>query len=342
MAKHGVLLSYRSSVLIITLSLLRYLLGSPENVLVRSYKRSFNGFAARLTDQEREELSNMKEVVSVFPSRTLQLQTTRSWDFMGFSEKIGRNSTVESDIIVGVIDSGIWPESDSFKDEGFGPPPKKWKDVPPFATVRRRRGRASTPADSNSIPNHFPSSASPPNSSFPARSTLFKVLGDLAGNLNLADSQVRESGRGRCYSPLGGGAPSPAPYGGKRRAVRTKLIGARYYSSTESARDDTGHGTHTASTAAGNAISDAFGVTRVSIPRGVQEEPSSAVWSKGGMGDDPSCEVACYNWGRGYPSSGVEYIISSISRGVEYYLPPYISRGGVFYLPISRGEAFLL
>ncbi|VVA29792.1 Hypothetical predicted protein, partial [Prunus dulcis] len=101
--------------------------GSAENLLVRSYKRSFNGFAAKLTDQEREKLSNMKEVVSVFPSRPLQLQTTRSWDFMGFNEKVKRNAGVEGDIIVGVIDSGIWPESDSFKDEGFGPPPKKWK-----------------------------------------------------------------------------------------------------------------------------------------------------------------------------------------------------------------------
>lgn len=69
----------------------------------------------------------MKEVVSVFPSRTYQLQTTRSWDFMGFDEKINRNATVESDIIVGVIDSGIWPESESFTDVGFGPAPKRWK-----------------------------------------------------------------------------------------------------------------------------------------------------------------------------------------------------------------------
>lgn len=66
-------------------------------------------------------------MLSVFPSRTLQLQTTRSWDFVGLTEKIKRNPTVESDIIVGVIDSGIWPESESFSDEGFSPPPKKWK-----------------------------------------------------------------------------------------------------------------------------------------------------------------------------------------------------------------------
>ncbi|ONI00107.1 hypothetical protein PRUPE_6G067600 [Prunus persica] len=164
--------------------------GSAENLLVRSYKRSFNGFAAKLTDQEREKLSNMKEVVSVFPSRPLQLQTTRSWDFMGFNEKVKRNAGVEGDIIVGVIDSGIWPESDSFKDEGFGPPPKKWK--------------------------------------------------------------------GACE-------------GGKNFTCNNKVIGARYYL-TESARDEWGHGTHTASTAAGNAVKDvsfyglAQGTARGGVP----------------------------------------------------------------------------
>nr|POF27184.1 subtilisin-like protease sbt4.4 [Quercus suber] len=71
----------------------------------------------------------MNEVLSVFPSRTLQLQTTRSWNFVGLTETAKRNPTVESDVIVGVIDSGIWPESESFRDEGFGPSPKKWKGM---------------------------------------------------------------------------------------------------------------------------------------------------------------------------------------------------------------------
>ena len=65
--------------------------------------------------------------MSVFPSAKKQLHTTRSWDFMGFSQSVGRKNAVESDIIVAMLDTGIWPESDSFDDSNFGPPPSKWK-----------------------------------------------------------------------------------------------------------------------------------------------------------------------------------------------------------------------
>ncbi|CAK9135680.1 unnamed protein product [Ilex paraguariensis] len=80
----------------------------------------------KLTKEEKQKVSDMLGVVSVFPNGKKQLHTTRSWDFLGFSEHVNR-SNIESDIIIGVLDTGIWPESDSFIDEGFGPPPSKWK-----------------------------------------------------------------------------------------------------------------------------------------------------------------------------------------------------------------------
>ncbi|XP_042479860.1 subtilisin-like protease SBT4.3 [Macadamia integrifolia] len=100
---------------------------SARESLVCSYKNSFNGFAAKLTEQEQRKLRGMKGVVSVFPSRTLKLHTTRSWDFLGFPTTVRRVPTIESNVIVGMIDSGIWPESESFTDNGFSPPPSKWK-----------------------------------------------------------------------------------------------------------------------------------------------------------------------------------------------------------------------
>ncbi|MCI32397.1 xylem serine proteinase 1-like, partial [Trifolium medium] len=33
----------------------------------------------------------------------------------------------ESDTIVALMDTGITPEFRSFNDDGFGPPPSKWK-----------------------------------------------------------------------------------------------------------------------------------------------------------------------------------------------------------------------
>ncbi|KAG8635858.1 hypothetical protein MANES_16G066801v8 [Manihot esculenta] len=97
-----------------------------SDILLHSYHRSFNGFVAKLTEEEKQKLAAMEGVVSMFPSQKKKLHTTRSWTFMGFHQNVTR-STKESDIIIGVLDIGIWPESESFNDEGFGPPPAKWK-----------------------------------------------------------------------------------------------------------------------------------------------------------------------------------------------------------------------
>ncbi|XP_020588219.1 cucumisin-like [Phalaenopsis equestris] len=93
--------------------------------LIHSFGKSFNGFAAMLSDEEADILSDMDEVVSVFPSQKRKLHTTRSWSFMGFPSSSPRGP-FESDVIVGMLDTGIWPESESLNDAGFGQPPSKW------------------------------------------------------------------------------------------------------------------------------------------------------------------------------------------------------------------------
>ncbi|KAH0464690.1 hypothetical protein IEQ34_004793 [Dendrobium chrysotoxum] len=74
------------------------------------------------------ESKGMEELVSVFPSKQRKLHTTRSWNFMGFPSTAPRGP-FESDVIIGMIDTGIWPESKSFDDAGFGPPPSRWKGI---------------------------------------------------------------------------------------------------------------------------------------------------------------------------------------------------------------------
>ncbi|KAK9902293.1 hypothetical protein M0R45_001768 [Rubus argutus] len=43
-----------------------------EALLLHSYKRSFNGFAAMLTEQEAQKMAGMDGVVSVFPSKQIE------------------------------------------------------------------------------------------------------------------------------------------------------------------------------------------------------------------------------------------------------------------------------
>ncbi|KAM7464265.1 hypothetical protein LguiA_032386 [Lonicera macranthoides] len=95
---------------------------------LHSFGRSFNGFVARMLPDEAKRLSQKEGVVSVFPNTVYKLQTTRSWDFIGMPEKTTkRNLKVESNLIIGLLDSGIWVDSPSFDDTGYGPPPAKWK-----------------------------------------------------------------------------------------------------------------------------------------------------------------------------------------------------------------------
>jgi hypothetical protein len=111
-----------------------------RSVVVQQYKHSFSGFAARLSKDEAAALRHKPGVVSVFADPVYQLHTTRSWDFLQqtdvkidsarrYSAKPAASSAPTMDTIIGLLDSGIWPESPSFEDTGFGPVPSRWKGV---------------------------------------------------------------------------------------------------------------------------------------------------------------------------------------------------------------------
>ena len=44
----------------------------------------------------------------MFPSTMRKLHTTRSWDFIQMPLSVNRNTQGESDVIVGVFDTGIY------------------------------------------------------------------------------------------------------------------------------------------------------------------------------------------------------------------------------------------
>ncbi|KAB2618261.1 subtilisin-like protease SBT5.4 [Pyrus ussuriensis x Pyrus communis] len=99
---------------------------------IYSYRHGFRGFAAKLTDLQAFQISKMPGVVSVFPNSKRSLHTTHSWDFMGLlgeetMEISGYSTKNQVNVIVGFIDTGIWPESPSFDDANMPPVPARWK-----------------------------------------------------------------------------------------------------------------------------------------------------------------------------------------------------------------------
>ncbi|KAJ6417487.1 hypothetical protein OIU84_003249 [Salix udensis] len=102
--------------------MLASVVGSKEmaaELMVYSYKHGFSGFAAKLTESQAQKLSELPGVIRVIPNSLHRLQTTRSWDFLGLPShspvNILHNSSMGDGVIIGVLDTGIWPESKGFQ-----------------------------------------------------------------------------------------------------------------------------------------------------------------------------------------------------------------------------------
>ena len=92
------------------------------------YRYSFNGFAARMTLAEANKMAGVDGVLAVTPDSLQSMDTSSTPTFLGLNapgglwEQLGgptgsRNVNGAGDgIIIGIVDSGIWPESKSFTD----------------------------------------------------------------------------------------------------------------------------------------------------------------------------------------------------------------------------------
>ncbi|XP_004296128.1 PREDICTED: subtilisin-like protease-like [Fragaria vesca subsp. vesca] len=130
--------------------LLGSVLGSNERAqeaMFYSYTGQINGFAAVLDEEEASQIAKNPNVVSVLPNRKVELHTTHSWEFMELEDKAGvprpgslwKKAKFGENIIIGNLDTGVWPESESFNDEGFGPIPSKWRGACLFDTKDKVR-----------------------------------------------------------------------------------------------------------------------------------------------------------------------------------------------------------
>ncbi|XP_057444733.1 subtilisin-like protease SBT1.7 [Lotus japonicus] len=99
--------------------------------MIYTYDKAIHGFSTRLTLEEARLLQSRNGVLKVLPDEIYKLHTTRTPLFLGL-DKITASTFTQSkighdDVIIGVIDTGVWPESKSFDDTGYRPIPNTWK-----------------------------------------------------------------------------------------------------------------------------------------------------------------------------------------------------------------------
>ena len=99
---------------------------------IYDYEYSLNGFAAALNKSQVATLRDTPGVVSVERDSLSQPTTDNTPSFLGLNagggiwSQLGGQASAGEDVIIGVVDTGIWPEHPSFADTGYGPAPAGW------------------------------------------------------------------------------------------------------------------------------------------------------------------------------------------------------------------------
>lgn len=89
---------------------------------VYNYRYAFNGFAAEMTVAQANKLISLDGVVAVTADTLHEMDTSSTPTFLGLDaegglwDQLGGVDSAGEDIIIGIVDTGIWPESLSFSD----------------------------------------------------------------------------------------------------------------------------------------------------------------------------------------------------------------------------------
>ncbi|HEY8474272.1 MAG TPA: S8 family serine peptidase [Natronosporangium sp.] len=252
--------------------------GVSTSALRESFTYALNGFSANLTPDQADRVAKQPGVAMVSRDELRQVQTDVSPDFLGLTARHGAwaSGYDGEGVIVGVIDTGIWPEHPSFADDGSYPePPADWMG----GEIACEFGdTAHNPAD---LP--------------------FECNNKLIGARDM-------------------------------RITYKEQIGPEVYNS---ARDYDGHGTHTSSTAAGNAgvQAEIFGVDRGTVS-GVAPRAHVAMYSAcGSLGCFNSDTAAAID---AAVADGVDVINFSIGGG-----PGLISADDIAFLFANDAGVFI-
>ncbi|KAE8659156.1 Subtilisin-like protease SBT1.7 [Hibiscus syriacus] len=93
------------------------------------YENVVHGYSTMLTAEEAESLGEQPGILSVLPEVIYELHTTRTPEFLGLGKSTALFPTSNSmrEVVVGILDTGVWPELKSFDDSQLGPVPSRWK-----------------------------------------------------------------------------------------------------------------------------------------------------------------------------------------------------------------------
>jgi subtilisin family serine protease len=97
-------------------------LGKVGGQKLYDYTYSYNGFAARMSAEQANKLAFVEGVLAISGDELQTVDTSSTPAFLGISNpgglwaQLGGVSNAGEGIIIGIVDSGIWPENPSFSD----------------------------------------------------------------------------------------------------------------------------------------------------------------------------------------------------------------------------------